>query len=190
MKKIIVSLIMVFCLCSCCLIPVGYVPSKEVNIKELSVDEKKEITYSVSFYDGTSDEFGEQENKFITDIKEHLKNSQLFKKIKQTNELSNELHYHFDIHITQENADAQSFISGLTLGIIPVWIGIHFDINMSVFKNKKEIYTKYLYEQIKYVIWLPFIISAPIWNQSVATYFMRDKILNYYMNEIIENKLY
>lgn len=82
------------------------------------------------------------------------------------------------------------FISGYTLTAFPVWISQYVDINMLFYINRKERLALSVAEKEKIFIWLPLIILTPAFNPISVEARIRENAFKYFLNAIIEEKLY
>lgn len=195
MKKI-TSLFIIILLASCATIPYLYVNpvSPEYSSVNLTKDEKKDVTFSVAIYQQMDEDMFLTQESVATKVRDTLVNSKIFNRVKwvSTQEMG-PLHYHFSVKITgpsPEEKMATGFLSGLVLLMIPVWQTYNIDMTMFVLKEGKEVYSVSIPAQARDVIWLPLIISTPFLNHVTARETINNQNMDYFMNEIIETKLY
>ena len=181
---------------SCATYSSGYIPnvSLETNIF-IPAEQKKDITFSLSYYEQVGDGQFYDYTSMISKIREYLSETNLFNKVHFVPTLDNksEYHLHFDVKITGtsiENQNDYGALWGSILGIFPMWIYFNKDISMFVFSGDKEIYSVTAPEKIKDIMWLPLIFFSPFFNHGTVNAYVRRKTLRYFMNELIENKLY
>ena len=91
---------------------------------------------------------------------------------------------------TPQEATTLGLLAGYTLMTFPVWISQYIDINMSFYVNQKERLALSVAEKEKVFIWLPLIILAPFFNPDSVEARIRDHAFKYFLNEIIEERLY
>lgn len=194
----------ILCLCfilpflfSCATYSSGYIPNVSLNIEQINVpkEQRKDITFSMSYYEQVGDKQFYDYSTMTSKIREYLSETNLFNKIHYVSTIAekSKYHLHFDVKITGtsiENQNNYGAIWGATLGIFPMWIYFNKDTSMFVFSDDKEIYSITAPEKIKDVMWLPFIFLSPFFNHGTVNMYVRRKTLRYFMNEIIENKLY
>lgn len=191
-------ILFVLLLSGCANFSVGNIPSVSVNTKnvKLKKEDKKDLTFSFSFYEGTS-EFSSSlgQEKMIKTVKDIFGQSGLFNKVhyisrKNLNKRE-KFHIHFDVKTTATPLGTQAgLFAGSFLTIIPTWINIYADTTMYVFQGNKEIYSLTAAENIKEVIWLPLIVLSPFLNHATVGAYVRNKTFEYFLNAIIEEKLY
>ena len=196
MKILYLCFILPF-LFSCATYSSGYIPNVSPNFEQINIpkEQRKNITFSVSYYEQVGDEQFYDYSTMASKIREYLSETNLFNKIHYVPTIAekSKYHLHFDVKITGTSIGNQNnygAIWGATLGIFPMWIYFNKDTSMFVFSDDKEIYSITAPEKIKDVMWLPFIFLSPFFNHETVNMYVRRKTLRYFMNEIIENKLY
>lgn len=194
MKRIILFVLL---LSGCANFSVGNIPSVSVNTKNVNLkkENKKDLTFSFSFYRGTSDfssSLGQE--KMVKTVKEIFGQSGLFNKVHYVPlEKREDFHIHFDVKTSATPLGTQNdlgLLSGTFLTIFPIWINIYADTTMYVYQENKEIYSLTAAENIKEVIWLPLIVFSPFLNHATVGAYVRNKTFTYFLNAIIEEKLY
>ena len=184
-------LILFVFLFGCAVIPTNNIPEyKEVEQPKIEKNERKDISFSVNVYGG-GDFFAKQD--MIDNIKTKLKETGLFKKITYSSEPYEDIHYNFEFKKTiYSNFDAFAvvMVESYSLFLIPAWVKHYVDSTMFVTKNGKEIYSASVPAKITVVMWAPLLVLSPIFNTATVDNYMIKKHLNYYVNEIIDNKLY
>lgn len=197
MKKVFLFLILSF-LNSCAAYTSGYLPSiKEPHIPHIEPhQEKSDLTFSIDFPNNSDMEAKiNLEKTRIKEIKEFFGTTRLFNKIHFVpfNEKGTK-HIHFDFVRTSEMPPevAVNFVlaSAYTLTALPFWASEYIDINMSFYVNQKERLALSVAEKEKVFIWLPLIILAPFFNPDSVEARIRDHAFKYFLNEIIEERLY
>jgi len=195
MRKALYILIS-FCLIGCATFHSSYVDSvsPEYESVNLSKKQKKEVTFSVNLHQQMNEEMFLTQESVAEKIKDTLVGSKLYSKVKWvTPKDSGPLHYHFSVKITGPSpADqiAVGMLAGYTLLLIPTWETYNIDMTMFVLKNGKEVYSVSIPTKAVDVIWLPFVVFTPFLNHGTARLVIKNRNMNYFMNEIIENKLY
>lgn len=197
MKKVFLFLIL-YLLNSCATYTSGYLPSiKEPRIPHIEPhQEKSDLTFSIDFPNNSYMEAKiNLEKTRIKEIKEFFGKTRLFNKIHFVpfNKKSSR-HIHFDFMRTEsqtpQEATTLGLLAGYTLMTFPVWISQYIDINMSFYVNQKERLALSVAEKEKVFIWLPLIILAPFFNPDSVEARIRDHAFKYFLNEIIEERLY
>ena len=197
MKKFFI--ILFFVSSSCATITTSYTPKTNNKILPIIENEdKKDITFSVSYSDlsGLDTVNGQikRETTIVKTLRKIFNKTNLFKKIKYTIENEKgDYHYHIDIKVsgtTPIDRYALAYMSGSSLMLIPIWLNFNIDASMFVYKENKEIYSITTVERIRDIYWLPTIILTPFLNHLTTITYVKNKILNYFMSEIIKNKLY
>ena len=174
----------------------GYTPDVNlINDIELKKEERKDITFSLSYNSEVGDEVSQQIQKTMIDtVKNNFRESQLFNRIHYLPyNKNNKYHYHFDIKLSGPNIiqqEAAGLMAGMTLCLIPTKISYYVDITMFVFENGKEKYSITAPEEVSDVFWLPLIITSPFMNHYTSVSRVVNKSTNYFIQKIIENKLY
>lgn len=196
MNKIFVIFALMI-LTGCATISSGYIPNKNTNENEIIVlpDKRQNITFSMSF----RSEVGESQSttlqkKMIDTIREKFRKSNLFKKVHYVSfENKSKYHYHFDMKLTGAAENEQivtGYVSGMTLMLFPMWVNYYADTSMIFYVNGKEVYSVSSPEAIKDVFWLPLIVATPFLNYATVGDYIINKNINYFLDSIIENKLY
>lgn len=194
MKKYLV-LFLVFVLTGCVAFVQGYIPNEKEDSITLDKEKRKDITFSISYDSQIGNELSEYIHKtMIDDVKDTFRKSQLFRRVHYLPYSDkNKYHYHFDIKISGASPSEQSekgALVGLTFGLIPISTNYYADITMFVFENGEEVYSITAPEEISNVYWLPFIIASPFMNYYSAVPKVLNKSNRYFLQKIIENKLY
>lgn len=189
MKKMI--LVLFLFLFGCAIIPTNNIPEyKELEQPKVEKNERKDISFSVNVYGGSSNFLSKQD--VIDTVKTKLKETGLFKKITYSSEPYEDIHYNFEFKKTIYSKDefAVAMAESYSLFLIPAWVKHYVDSTMFVTKNGKEIYSASVPAKITVVMWAPLLVLSPIFNTATAGSYMMKKHLNYYINEIVANKLY
>lgn len=198
MKKILLFLLIF--LSSCITVPDNYTPRiNSNNIKKLDTKSniKKDITFSISYYDlvGADSQKNQEKIKIkITNIlRKKLIKTNLFNKVHYVtfDEKSNN-HLHFEIKLSgtnKEDSIAIAMLSGYTLMTIPFWNRYNIDTTMFIYNNNKEIFSITAIESFRHIYWLPFIILSPILNYYTAINDIINRTIDFFIYNIIENKL-
>ncbi len=157
--------------------------------------DKKDITFSVSYYTQASDDSFVGKEKITEKVRQELKESGLFGKVAMNanDDDMGKLHYHFEIKVQDADYGTQvalGTLAGLSLTLIPVWVGTDIDATMFVFKNSKEVHSTSISTKETDVVWAPLLVLSPFLNHWTVGSYNNDKIMNYFMNDIIDNKLY
>lgn len=194
MKKYLV-LFLVYMLTGCVAFVQGYIPNKKEDSITLDKEKRKDITFSISYDSQIGNELSDYIHKtMVDDVKDTFGKSQLFRRVHYLPYSDkNKYHYHFDIKISGASPSEQSekgALVGLTFGLIPISINYYADITMFVFENGEEVYSITAPEKISNVYWLPFIIASPFMNYYSAVPRVLNKSNRYFLQKIIENKLY
>ncbi len=183
-------------LSGCITYSMGYIPAVDINFKETQnlAKTKKDITFSSSYYQQVGEDVFIDEQELRMAAKTYLEKSGLFQKVhfSPINDKS-DYHYHFDIKITgtlPENQSSLGSIWGSALGIFPIWLNYNTDISMTLFVNGEEAHAITAAEKIKDIYWLPFIVFSPFLNHGSIGAYVRRKAMRYFINEIIEERLY
>lgn len=182
---------------ACAVYTSGYIPDvKKINIKDIEQNYKKtDITFSVDFPNSPYiEEKTNLEKEIIKEIKEFFSETHIFNKIHFVpfKERSSR-HMHFNFFITKPNIDdeaALGLLSGYTLMTLPVWISQYTDINMLFYVNRKERLALSVAEKETLFLWLPLIIITPFFNPISVEARIRENAFKYFLNAIIEEKLY
>lgn len=192
MKKVLI-LVLLFVLSGCASFTsrsFSISANKKSNFS-LKSEQKKNITFSISLYQQITDMSSSlNEEDLIKEIKEKLKECKLFNKIYYTKKHKNDNHIHFDVVVTGTPAFNTSVKGYFFLWTIPMWSNIYVDITMFYYKNNKEVFSLSAAQKVKDVFWLPFIIVSPVLNHATAGSRIRENALDYFLNAIIEEKLY
>ena len=198
MKKILLFLFIF--LSGCITVSDNYTPRINFNnIKkpDIKPNIKKDITFSISYYDlvGADSQNNQEKIKIkITNIlRKKLINTNLFNKVHYVtfDERSNN-HFHFEIKLSgtnKEDSMAIAMLSGYTLMTIPFWNRYNIDATMFIYNNNEEIFSITTIESFRHIYWLPFIILSPILNYYTATNDIANRIIDFFIYNIIENKI-
>ena len=196
MKKILVILIVLF-ITGCATIPAGYTPNKNLNDYNVKLDKKdrKDITFSISYYSQVSDDETEKFYKMMMkSVKENFAKTKLFRRVHYVPfEQKGKYHYHFDMKLTGTPPNKQlatGLLSGYTLMLFPMSMEFYVDTTMFLYVNNKEVYSVSSPELVRDVYWLPFIILSPFLNHSTVGSSVINNNIEYFIGNIIENKLY
>lgn len=194
MKKCLLFFL-VYVLTGCAAYIHGYIPNEKENSIMIDKEKRKDIAFSISYDSQIGNELsGYIQKTMIDDIKDTFGKSQLFGRVHYLPYSDkNKYHYHFDIKLSGANPSEQSekgTLIGLTLGLIPISINYYVDITMFVFENGKEVYSITAPEEVSNVYWLPLIIVSPFMNYYSAVPRVLNKSNRYFLQKIVENKLY
>jgi hypothetical protein len=157
--------------------------------------EKKDITFSVGYYHQVDSIDSSYRTGVVNTFRKYFDRTNLFSKIHyvSTDEPSY-YHYHFMVRMVGEGTHANhiaiGYLSGIALMLIPFWLNNDIDITMTYSIGGKEIYSVTIAERMTEVFWLPLVAVSPIFNSFTAEYYIENKVAKYFMNEIMENKLY
>lgn len=172
-------------------------PSIKPDYESVTIikENKKDVTFSVGYHVQMNEDVFVGQEKVVETVRDTFKKSELYGKVTMNSGDSNEsdLHYHFDIKVSGPSVDDQmliGYVSGLTLMLIPVWISADIDATMFVFKNGKEIHSASISTVGTDIYWAPLVILTPFLNHATVGSYNKNKIMRYFMNEIIEQKLY
>ena len=191
MKKII--LVLFVFLFGCAIVPTSNIPEyREAEQPKIEKNERKNISFSVNVYGSGGNLFFAKKEDLIDDIRTKLKESGLFKKVTYSSEPYEDLHYNFEFKKTIYSDDelGASMASAYSLFLIPLWVRHYVDSTLFVTKNGKEVYSTSVPSKITIVFWAPSLILTPIFNIATAENNITKTHMNYYINEIIDNKLY
>ncbi len=195
-KKIFTTICVILCINSCASFVNTNTPTASQDYESVKIEKesKKDITFSVSIYTQTMTTIEIEQTYVAKQIKQRLKDTKLFNKItwvSKENASSN--HYHFDVKIVSANESDRTLmilLSTITFACIPTWITTYVDTSMFVIKNNTEVYSATAPATITDVVWLPFIIFSPVANHTTAKSSLFQQDIDYFINEIITNKLY
>ena len=195
MRKYLI-LTLIYFLTGCMTYTSGYTPrsNSSKNYPILNREERKSITFSLSYNSQVGDELSERIKKSMIDsVKEVFGKSGLYRRVHYLPfDTKNKYHYHFDIKVTgalpNEQAGAGMLI-GLTFATIPSKLNYYLDITMFVFEDGKEIYSITAPEEVADIYWLPLIITSPFMNHYTALPDIIERTNQYFIQKIIENNL-
>lgn len=170
-----------------------YVPSR-VEIPNISQQKKRDVSFSISYYQQVGDDIIISEKSIQKEIKTQFEDSHLFRSIYNI-PLDNKTnyHYHFDIKLTGTSpADQQAMglAAGYTLLVFPVWMNFYIDTTMYLFVDNREVFSSTVSEKVTDLVWLPLAWAWPFMNHGTVGSSLKKKILKYFTNEIVQNKLY
>lgn len=185
--------VLIFILSGCITYSAGHTPNYTLLKHEYTTPQ--DITFSISIYQQIDNYSITPKKKMIEIIRKHLAESGLFRRVHYVPSISyaSASHYHFSVMITG-NSPQDRISAGIgsiyTLGIIPIVTTDNIDIAMTFYAKNKEIYSVSAPEKIKTIIWLPFIALSPFFNKTTTGYYVRNKIMKFFVNEIIKHRLY
>ncbi len=195
--RIIITICIIIILNGCMTYSAGNIPDIRKNLESttLKKENRKDITFSFSFYRETSEmSFSLSEEKMVKTVKYIFDKSGLFNKVHYVPfEERSYHHLHFDVKMTATPIDTQSnlgLLSGSFLTLIPIWTNTYVDTTMFLYKGNTEVYSLTAAENFKDIIWLPFIIISPFLNHATVGSYVREKTFKYFLNAILEEKLY
>lgn len=194
-KKIF--LFLTFFVVGCATIPSGYISHSNVDVNNIKIDKKtrKDITFSVNVYSQVGNDVVDMLNtKMIKATKEHFSKTGLFKRIHGVSfKQKSKYHFHFDIKLTgtmQNEQMLRAYLCGMTMALIPVNFDYYLDTTMFIYIDGKEVYSITSPEKIQDIYWLPFIVLSPFLNYLTISDRIIENNMNYFINKIIEEKLY
>lgn len=183
-------------LSSCMTYSSGYIPTVKIDFKTTKnlAKNKKDVSFSTSYYQQVGEDILLNDKKLQKSILNSFNKSGLFKRVYYTPlKEKSDYHYHFDVKITGTNP-ADKYSTGIAgaymLLIFPTWVNHNVDISMTLFVNGEETYTITAAEKTKDIYWLPFLIFSPFFNHGTVGSHIRKKSMRYFINEIINEKLY
>ena len=195
MKKCFI-IVLFFILSSCIYTITDYTPNIEQKLNvNLSNKDKKDITFDLLVLDRDGIDYnGQYKKKLVNNIRKALENSKLFRKISyvENGGDNSKYHYWFVVKFTKrgDKIFSNEFLSMILFHTIPTETnGYNIDITMHV-RGYNEIYSITTTETIKEFAWLPLCLISPFLNLNKAVNNIEKKIFNYFINEIINNKLY
>ena len=189
-KDFIFSLITCLCLTGCITYHTQSFPEHTIeNIAQNTSIAKEDITFSIV----AGGIFIPDYNDMASEIKEKLKSSGLFNKVKYTNsQQKGQYHFVFRYRIydtERDNLTFKQFLSALTVFIIPSIRDFYVDATITVFKDDKKIFTASAPQKLSYFNWLPFIVAYPFSNPYIARWKIIDRSTPYFLNELVENNI-
>lgn len=190
MKKIMIILIL--CLNGCATYTSGNLYPVEAKKVTLNPNERKNMTFSISYYSSTP-QMGSilSEQNIVDKIKDTFKNAKIFNKIHFVPlEKKGDYHLHFNIKITGSNVLLAFYPTSFIAWSLPTWADTYIDMTMFVIIDDEVIYSSTITERTKDVFWLPLIVFSPFLNHATVGAYIRDKAFKYFLNAIIEEKLY
>lgn len=195
MKKIISLLLAITMSTGCVSFRSGSLPviPKE-EIKTKTPYSKRDVSFSISYYQQVGSEIIISEKKLKDTIKNSFQESGLFNRIYSTSfSGKSKYHYHFDFKMTgtsYEDQQANGLIAGYTLLTIPTWNNFYIDITMYLFVDGKEVFSITTADRVTDLVWLPFAITWIFANHATMGAYIRKHSLKYFINEIKRNQLY
>lgn len=195
MKSFILFLVSLLCT-ACATYTGGYIPKTpaKTEMPRLAPAEKRDVSFSVSYYQEVGDEIIISEKSFNKSVKTFFEKSNLFRRAYAV-PLDNKsnYHYHFDIKITgvsPKDQSAYGFLSGYTLTTIPIWLNFYVDTTMYIFIDDKEVFSATTTEKVTDFVWLPLAAAWPFFNHATIGSKIKKRTLQYFTQEIITNKLH
>lgn len=124
----------------------------------------------------------------IDEVKEKLRTIGLYKKIVYVPFRKKESkHFHFQVIIsgtTEEESLVLSYMSGLTMMLIPVGLDYYSDMSVFVIEKNNEVFSASASEKFIKIIWLPLIILSPLFNDYNIANRVLEKQVDYLVSEI------
>ena len=195
MKKFISLLLSISLSIGCVSFRSGTLP--EISKEEIKIKRhyrKRDVSFSVSYYQQVGGDIIISEKKLKDTIKDSFQKSGLFNRIYSTPfSGKSKYHYHFDFKMTgtsYEDQFAKGMIAGYTLLTIPTWNNFYIDITMYLFVDGKEVYSVTTADRVTDLVWLPFAITWIFANHATMGSHIRKHSLKYFINEIKRNRLY
>lgn len=194
-----ILIILFFILSGCATISTSSIPEIPTRDTQIFIEKenRKDITFSVTYLQEvvtSGNSILTDEHDMAEEIRDTLKETKLFRKIHYVEpSKASDYHLHFNIMITGTHPQTQTataLIMGYTLFIFPIWFNYNVDISMSLIVKDKEVYSVTAPQKVKDVFWLPFVIAWPILNHGIVGNHIENKAMDYFVSEIIENKLY
>lgn len=186
------SLILLFALCllttGCLEIPMGYTPNEDLQTID-SAYKKYSLTYSVDFMSDGDVSFGRaSRERYIEWIKDYLEETGAFNVSYRDFSSKSNYHVHFLIHYSCQSV-GESLLLGYYLGFtfcaFPGWMNMYLDTSAIVYLNGKPVCSPTTSEDIRVVVWLPFLPAGLVWNQWWAWTTQEKKCCRYLINEIL-----
>lgn len=197
----LIKILSVFCvmvyLSGCASTVISDIPlSNNQNIVNIRDKDRKKITFSISYASDINEIYGKEVTENLKKkISKKLSESNLFKKVRYTENPENfeKMHYHFNVVLSGSNTfqkELNTIVALSTMMIVPTAEYYGIDISMHVTKNNNEIYSISAPQRIKDVFWLPYIFLSPFKNHSTAKTKIEDNALDYFLDEIVRERLY
>lgn len=195
MKPLILFLLSTLCT-ACATYTGGYMPQIQNTAKTnfFSPTDKKDVSFSTSYYQEVGDEIIISEKSFNKSVKAFFEKSNLFRhaySIPLDNKSN--YHYHFDMKITgtsPKDQEAYGMLSGFTLMVIPIWLNFYVDTTMYIFIDDKEVFSSTTTERVTDFVWLPLAAAWPFFNHATIGSKIKKRMFQYFAQEIITNKLH
>jgi len=130
----------------------------------------------------------------VPKIKEQLRETGLFKKIVYAPfSKRQDKHLHFQLVVSgtkEDEAQAFGMLSGLTLMMIPISIDYYSDMSIFIIESNNEIFSAAASEKINQILWLPFIVVSPFFNDYVTGHRVVNSQIAYLVSEISANNIF
>ena len=197
MKNLYLIILLSIFISGCATMPAGYIPKTNQTNKNIILDkaDRKDITFSISFNSEVGNEESDKLYKMLMNtIKEKFTETKLFRRVHFVPfEQRGKYHYHFDMKLTGSLPNQQIAIGtlgGMTMLTIPVVMNFYVDTTMYLYINNKEVYSISSPELVRDIYWLPLIILTPFLNHHTVGASIINNNIEYFLENIIENKLY
>ena len=180
-----------FCLLTtgCLEIPMGYTPNEALQIND-SFSKKYSLTYSVDFMSDGDVSFGRaSRERYIEWIKDYLEETGAFNVSYRDFSSKSNYHVHFLIHYSCQSVGESLLLGyyfGFTFCTLPGWLNMYLDTSAVVYLNGNPVCSPTTSEDIRVVVWLPFLPVGLIWNQWWAWTTQEKKCCRFLINEIVE----
>ena len=186
------SLIFLFGLCllttGCLEIPMGYTPNEDLQTID-SITKKYSLTYSVDFMSDGDVSIGRaSRERYIEWIKDYLEETGAFNVSYRDFSSKSNYHVHFLIHyscLSVGDSVLLGYYLGTTLLAFPGWMNMYLDASAIVYLNGNPVCSPTTCEDIRVVVWLPFLPVGLVWNQWWAWTTQEKKCCRYLINEIL-----
>ena len=174
---------------SCLEIPMGYTPYEGLQTID-SPSKKYNLTYSVDFLSDGDVSIGRaSREKYIEWIKEYLEETGAFNVSYRDFSSKSNYHVHFLVHysaISVGEGLLLGFYWGYTLTTLPSWVNMYLDVSAVVYLNGTPVCSPSTSEDIRVIVWLPFLPVSLVWNQWWAWTTQERKCCRFLINEILE----
>lgn len=195
MRKCIALLLALVLTTGCMSFRSGSLP--RISKEDIKVDKdykKRDVSFSVSYYQQVGDDIIISKKQLQKTIKESFKKSKLFNRVYSTTfSAKSDYHYHFDLKLTgtsYEDQQATGLVAGYLLLTIPVWMNFYLDTTMYLFVDGKEVYSVTTSDRVTDLIWLPLAVTWIFANHATMGAHIRKHSLKYFISEIKRKKLY